>query len=387
MLYNMVYKNKSIIEFYGKKGITFMRKLLCAMLILALLAVPVFALSVSAESAVDEDVIISDLIPDTVDGNFEATNCDVVINKDGSMTVTITGDAPTLKIKLAEGTLLYTGADVDVNEPAYVAVDFGAAGDVVVSHMILHYTRKDKDAVGTFADLYLQSMYSSEYAAYQKQTDGAAYDSSNYFVNGSSHYVVWDWGTYVASSDAKVFDDGMHHFVDLDIAFGTNDGTTQKSAIGSQVTFYTIAVVSDPEVELGTVTPDPITPADDDPTDPETSEGDDPETSEGDDPETSDVASEDSTDEESSTATDDESTSAPEDGEPNDTASDTTSGTTSGATSDSSNASDNTDNADGEDGEGDEGGLGTGAIVGIIVAVVVVIGGVVAGVVVAKKKK
>lgn len=341
-----------------------MRKLLCAMLVLALLAVPVLALSVSAESVVDEDIILSDLIPSAVDSNFDAVDCEAVINRDGSMTVTITGAAPILKIKLAEGTLVYTGADVNVKEPAYVAVDFGTAGSIQFTHMIIHYTRKDKDAAGTFADLYLNSMCDANYAQYRKQISDPGYTAGTALANGGNYYTVWDWGTYV-NADGKVFDNGMHKFVDMEI-------NLTGSTVGSQVTFYTIAVVDDPEVELGTVTPDPIVPGDDDPSedpseDPSDEDpSDEPSTDEStDEPEESSAveeSSEESKTEESSTATSAETSSTEN---------------TSGATSSTETTSD----------AEEEGGSSTGLIIGIIAAVVVVIGAVVAVVVVKKKKK
>ena len=340
-----------------------MRKLLCAMLVLALLAVPMLAVSVFAESAVDADVILSDLIPDAVDGNFDATDCEAVINRDGSMTITITGSAPILKIKLAEGTLVYTGAAVNVKEPAYVAVDFGTAGNIQFGHMIIHYTRKDKDAAGTFADLYLNSMCDANYAQYRKQISDPSYTAGTALVNGGNYYTVWDWGTYV-NTDGKVFDDGVHKFVDIEISLA-------GSTVGSQVTFYTIAVVSDPDVELGTVKPDPITPGGDEPSeDPSEDPSDDP----SDEPST-----EESVDEpEESSAVEESSTES----KPEESSTASSAGTSSDATSSTATSSTGTASEPAE-----EGGLGTGAIVGIIVAVVVVIGGAVAGVVIAKKKK
>ena len=339
-----------------------MRKLLCAMLVLALLAVPVIALSVSAESAVDEGVILSDLIPDKVDSNFEATDCEVVINRDGSMTVTVTGAAPVLNIKLAEGTLVYTGADVNVKEPAYVAVDFGTAGSIQFTHMIIHYTRKDKDAAGTFADLYLNSMCDANYVQYRKQISDPVYTAGTALVNGGNYYTLWDWGTYV-NADGKVFDNGMHKFVDMVI-------NLTGSTVGSQVTFYTIAVVNDAEVKLGTVKPDPITPGDDNSSDETSDESSADPSDEPSEVESSDEPEESSV-EESSTASSVEASST---------------ATSSTATSSTATSSTETSSVGTSSTVEEEGGLGTGAIVGIIAAIVVVIGAV-AGVVVYKKKK
>lgn len=351
-----------------------MRKLLCAMLVLALLAVPVLALSVSAESIVDEDIIISDLIPVSVDGNFEATDCEVKINDDGSMTITVTGAAPVLNIKLAEGTTLYTGSAVNVSEDAFVAVDFGTTGSIQFTHMILHYTRKDKADAGTFADLYLNSMCDANYVQYRKQISNPGYVAGSALSNDSNYYSVWDWGTYV-NVDGKAFEDKMHQFVDMVI-------NLTGSTVGSTVTFYTIAVVNDAEVELGTVRPDPV--VSDDPSD-------DPDPSD-DTSETSEETSETSDDESSADESSDESTPA----ESSDTSSATSSATSSTATSGdatSNTSSTGTSSATSagsssaaESSEGESGGLGTGAIVGIIAAIVVVIGAVV-GVVVFKKKK
>lgn len=332
-----------------------MRKLLCALLVLVLFAVPVL-LSVSAESAVDEDVLLSDLIPSD-DTQIAAQDCEVTFNRDGSMTVRITGAAPTLKVTLAEGATLYTGAAVDLsdtaNNPAYVAVDFGVAGNVLFDHMILHYTRKDKTAQNTVADLYLNSMFSADYVQYRKQASEAGYTAGTALVNGSNYYVVWDWGTYISGGDGKLNDDGRHHFTDIDVSF-------TGSTIGSEITFYTIAVVSDPEVELGTVAPDPIEdPSEDEPSEDEPSEDEPSE----DEPEESSAEPAESSEEAPSAAASSVATSSA-----------ATSSTAADASSVASTSS-----------EAESGGLGTGAIVGIIVAVVAVIAVVV--VVVVKKKK
>lgn len=331
-----------------------MRKLLCALLVLVLLAVPAL-LAVSAESAVDEDVLLSDLIPSD-DSNMDPTDCEVEFNRDGSMTIRITGAAPVLKITLAEGATLYTGNPVDLsdtaNNPAYVAVDFGTAGSIQFAHMILHYTRKDKTAQNTVADLYMNSMCDDNYKEYRKQISEVGYTAGTVLTNGANYYAVWDWGTYISSSDAKLNDDGRHHFTDIEI-------NLTGSTIGSEVTFYTIAVVSDPDVELGTVTPDPIEdePSEDEPSEDEPSE---------DEPEESSEASEEASSEAPSAAASSEATSS--------------------ETSAAASSTADTSSVAGTSSEAESGGLGTGAIIGIIAAVVVVIG-VVVGVVVARKKK
>lgn len=339
-----------------------MRKLLCALLVLALLAVPMLAISATAGSAVAESAILSDMLPDGT-SDITAKDCDVKINKDGTMTIKITGAAPTVSIKLANGATLLTGSSVNVKDKAYVAVDFGTAGRVQFTHMILHYTRKDKAATGNFADLYLNSMAADDnYKEHRKQASNPGYVAGADLTNGGNYHVVWDWGTYV-NKDGKVFDDGMHHFNDIEI-------NLTGSAVGSELTFYTIAVVSDPNVKLGSVKPDPIdlnaATSSDDSSDETTSDETSDESSEASEDESSEVSDETSaTSDETSETTSDASSAA------------SSTETTSEASSVASSAATSS--------EKEDGGSNLGLIIGIVAAVVVVGAG--AAVVIIRKKK
>lgn len=326
-----------------------MRKLLCAILV-ALLVVPVALVAVSAESLVDEDYILSDLMPneDTPSELFELTDCEVNFNRDGSLTVKVTGISPSLKVTLAEGSLLHVGAIVDLTDPAYFALDFGVSGTATISTLIFHYTRKDKAAQDTVADLYMESMYNSQYAQYMKQSDGKTVTSTTALTNDGS-YIVWDWGTYVSSDANKLFDDHRHQFTSIEMAFS-------GSAVGAEITFYTMAVVSDAEVEgLGDVRP-------------EAQEPEEPEESSEEPEESSEEPAESSEEPAESSATPAESSEEP--------AESSTPATTSGSTSSTGSTA------------SEEGNSNIGSIIGIIIAVVaVIVIAVVAIVVVMVKKK
>ena len=237
----------------NRKELCNMKKVLCALLACLLLALPLLALPVSAGSAAEG--MLSDLLPAGEDDLWlvSAYDCDVRLNNDGSMTFKVTGTYPSLWLDMALDDRIFLGDAIDANQPAYFALDFQTAGSIVLRNMIFHYTRKDKAAMDTVADLWLDSMYGSDYASYRVQSDGMPYDPAAAIPNGTVRYVVWDWGGYLRDGSNKLFDDGMHHFTYMEMDL-------TGSAIGSELTFYTMGVVSDPNVELGQHTPEPVEP-------------------------------------------------------------------------------------------------------------------------------
>lgn len=326
-----------------------MKKILCVLLVAVLFVIPVIGLAASA-STVAEKYILSDMMPteDTA-AQLAVEGAEVTYNKDGSVTFTLTAATATIKYTMVEGTIVHAGNAIDLSDGVgFAVVDF-ATLDGVVPNPIFHYTRKDKDAAGTFADLYYASMIDNNYAEYRK-----AYVTDE---QGGT-YAVWDWGTYVTSNpDKNLFDNKIHSFVDFEM--------TLTGLIGGEITFYTLAITNTDNVEdldLGGIRPEPEESSDEPSSEPESSD----ETS-------SETSAATSSEEESSTATSSEETSS--------TNTSSTTSTNSGATSTTSNTNSTTSTAN------DDGGLSTGAIVGIIVAVVAVVVIVVVVVVISKKKK
>ena len=212
-----------------------MKKFISAILVLMLVFTSLFVISTSAAEA---DDIVHSLLPaaNDVNGKVTTNNCDITYNDDGSVTFTVTGAGASVNVVYAEGATVWAGDAFNAKEGAYFVVDYGSADGATLGQSTqAHYTRKDKDAAGTVADLWLTSMEGSDYAQYQKaKGDG---------------YVIWDIGTYISSSDSKVFEDGMHRFTSLELYV---DGS-----VGSSVTVYRFYVGTADAVEgIGTVRPE-----------------------------------------------------------------------------------------------------------------------------------
>jgi hypothetical protein len=212
-----------------------MKKFISAILVLMLVFTSLFVISTSAAEA---DDIVHSLLPaaDDTNGKVTLNNCEYTCNADGSVTFTVTGAGASVNVVYAEGATVWAGDAFNAKEGAYFVVDYGSADGATLGQSTqAHYTRKDKDAAGTVADLWLTSMESSDYAQYQKaKGDG---------------YVIWDIGTYISSSDSKVFEDGMHRFTSLELYI--------EGAVGSSVTVYRFYVGTADAVEgIGSVRPE-----------------------------------------------------------------------------------------------------------------------------------
>ncbi len=196
------------------------------------------SLFVISTSAAEADDIVHSLLPAADDSNGKVTtnNCEYTCNADGSVTFTVTGAGASVNVVYAEGATVWAGDAFNAKEGAYFVVDYGSADGATLGQSTqAHYTRKDKEAAGTVADLWLTSMEGADYAQYQKaKGDG---------------YVIWDIGTYISSSDSKVFDDGMHRFTSLELYI--------EGSVGSSVTVYRFYVGTADAVEgIGTVRPE-----------------------------------------------------------------------------------------------------------------------------------
>ncbi len=327
-----------------------MKKILCALLFLAMLMVPVMGLVGTA--LVDDDAVIMNLLPDknTDAAHLKVEGCEVSYGPNGEVIFTLTAEKATITYTMMENGVLYAGSNVDLNNDAFCAVDYGTAGEVKIHDLIFHYTRKDKKAENKVADLYLASMVDKKkYGEYQAKFEEQ---------KGLGTYVVWDWGKYVkADADKKLFDDKIHNFTTTEL---TLDGKP-----GGQITFYTAAITNTSDLPgLGDDRPEPISVAES--SDLSGSEEDPSAAASEESSAAVSEASSDVSEESSETSSKDTSSKA------------TSSATTSSKAPVSSSAATSSESAD-------EGGLPVGAIVGIVCAVVAVIAVVV--VVVLKKKK
>lgn len=224
-----------------------MKKLISVTLVLMMVFTSVFVISTSAAEA---DDIVHSLLPAADDSNGKVTvnNCEYTCNADGSVTFTVTGAGASVNIVYVEGATVWAGDAFNAKEGAYFVVDYGSADGATLGQSTqAHYTRKDKEANGTVADLWLTSMEGADYAQYQKaKGDG---------------YVIWDIGTYISSSDSKVFDDGMHRFTSLELYI--------EGPVGSSVTVYRFYVGTADAVEgIGSVRPEAKEPEESDESEP-----------------------------------------------------------------------------------------------------------------------
>ncbi|GEM_PF-1344530 len=226
-------------------------RLLSLALVVCIVASLCVCFGVTAETA--EDYLLADLrfSEDNTRGQLQLTGA-VIYDEDivtGAVTIELTSASATVDMIFAEnffaeggsGTV-HAGEAINVNDTAkhpYFAYDYASADGVVVGNCIAHYTRKDKAANSSVADLWLSSMTGNDYTQYQK-------------VVGDG-YGVWDWGAYLASKGTSgVFDDGMHRFTDVTCPL--------VGTVGSRITFYTFGVyyTCDNEIlQLGTERPEP----------------------------------------------------------------------------------------------------------------------------------
>lgn len=211
-----------------------MKKLVSVLLALLLAVTGVFALTASAA---EEDTIIHSLLPSnkSEDGVLTSSGCTIAYNDDGSVTITLTATAASVTMTYIDGSIIYADHPFNVNEGAYFVYDYASAdGAELGGTCIAYYTRKDKEAAGTYAELWLVSMESSDYAQYSKAS--------------GEGFGIWDLGSYISSSDAKKFDDGLHRFVS--VTFPIN------GPVGSSLTLYRYYIGTADSVEgLGSVRP------------------------------------------------------------------------------------------------------------------------------------
>ena len=241
------------------------------------MVLPAVLATASADSFVDEEDIIVDLMPTKQldkDGHVNAANCELTYERDGSVKITITGANPLLTVTWIEGTTVYQGGAIDLNENAYFCIDYGVTGSAALGDQtIFYYTRKDKAAINDLAQLWYVSMaVSADYVSYRTQ----------HHVDETGAYVVWDWGKYINDDAAKkLFDDKQHRFMRMEMPM--------SGAVGDTITLYSLCVVNNPDTNgLGDVrpAPDEPTPGSDEPSkEPDPVSEDEPEPVSEDEPE------------------------------------------------------------------------------------------------------
>ena len=328
-----------------------MKRIFSALLAVLLLATAILGVTASAEAALDPDVVISDLTPcKDMEKDFVLTGCTVSFDRDGFATFTLTAPTATVHIDYADvaNNIVYYGHEIMPADGAYFVIDYGTLDNVSLQDTFWHYTRKDKEAAGTVADLYLKSM--------NDDPSYASYSSRNDKENGGVS--VWDWGTYVASSDAKLFTDKGHYFTSMEL--------TMVGTVGAEVTFYTIAVTNTNELEeLGEIRPEPKEP--EEPSEEPVESSEEPATESSEEPatESSEEPATESSEEPAAESSEEPAATSSE--EPAAASSEAPASESSSAPAD------------------DDSGLPIGAIIGIIAAALAVIAGVV--VLVLKKKK
>ncbi|MBP5155465.1 MAG: hypothetical protein J6252_02665, partial [Clostridia bacterium] len=219
-----------------------MKKLISLMIIAAMLVTAALTLSVSAE----ESNLLMDLRPQADHGEDiqKATGCELEFEDDGTVVITLTEATATIELTFVSGGTILYGEEINLGDSqAIVCADYASADGVVFDETVqAHYTRKDKEAAGTVADLWLTSMRDNQdYAKYRviPLNSGSSSDAT----------FGWDWGTYVSSSDSKLFDNKCHRFTSISyILHGT---------AGSKMYIYKFGVYDGTEVELGATRPEP----------------------------------------------------------------------------------------------------------------------------------
>ena len=212
-----------------------MKKLVSLMIIAAMLITAALTLSVSAEEA----NLLVDMRPraDHTADIQAVSGCEIEYEDDGTAVITLTSFSATVDLTfVSSGAVLY-GEEIDVSRGAYVVVDYASADGVVFDGNVqAHYTRKDKEASGTVADLYLTSMEGADYTKYQA-------------AKGKG-YVVWDWGTYVSSDAKKVFDNKLHRFTSMHFVL--------QGAVGKKMYIYKFGIYDGTDIPgLGATRPEP----------------------------------------------------------------------------------------------------------------------------------
>lgn len=199
-----------------------------ALLLSCLMCVACFALCASA----GEYDMPASLLPNP-DGEMVAEGCDVVVNDNGSVTVTLTAASAKIVMTYKDGTTIYEEPYSEIANYPYIAYWYDTESVTVESHA--HYGRKDKGDAG--ADLYLDGMRKSP----------AYYEIGN----ADTHYGAWNIYNYLKNgkgSDYVTGDYEVLKFFDIEYTF--------SGSVGDTVTFYYYGTMDEIPDGFGTEIPD-----------------------------------------------------------------------------------------------------------------------------------
>ena len=199
-------------------------KKIMALLLSCLLCAACFAVFASAE-----EYGAASLLPNP-DGEMTAEGCEVKVNNNGSVTVTLTAASATIKMTYKDGTTVYEEPYSEIADYPYVA--YWYVSDSATVQTLAHYDRKDKTA-----DLYLDGMRKSP----------------SYFELGdaTTTYGVWNLYDYLSKgkgADYVTGDYAVLRFFDITYTFTGN--------VGDEVTFYYYGTMDEIPEGFGTEIPD-----------------------------------------------------------------------------------------------------------------------------------
>ena len=201
-------------------------KKIIALLLSCLLCAACFAVFASAE-----EYGVASLLPNP-DGEMTAEGCEVKINGNGSVTVTLTAATASIKMTYKDGTTVYEEPYSEIADYPYIA--YWYVSDSATVQTLAHYDRKDKTA-----DLYLDGMR----------------NNPSYFEAGDATTTYGAWNIYDYLSKGKgadfvVGDYAVLRFFDITYTITGN--------VGDEVTFYYYGTMDEIPEGFGTDIPDDI---------------------------------------------------------------------------------------------------------------------------------
>ena len=203
-------------------------KKIIALLLSCLLCATCFAVFASAE-----EYGAASLLPNP-DGEMTAEGCEVKVNSNGSVTVTLTAATASIKMIYKDGTTVYEEPYSEIADYPYIA--YWYVSDSATVQALAHYDRKDKTA-----DLYLAGMRANP----------------NYYKVGdaNTNYGAWNIYEYLSKGKGADFVTGDYavlRFFDIEYTFSGN--------VGDEVTFYYYGTIDEIPEGFGTDVPsdDPV---------------------------------------------------------------------------------------------------------------------------------
>ncbi|MEG1743505.1 MAG: hypothetical protein RR246_04995, partial [Clostridia bacterium] len=132
-------------------------KKLISIILASLLVCVCFSVVISAAETYTDPI---SLLPETKGpGKMTATGCTVVENKNGSVTITLTAAAGTVKMAYKEGATILDEKYTKIDTNQRIAYYYAKTKGISSFEAQAHYCRSDKGDVG--ADLFLSAMHST----------------------------------------------------------------------------------------------------------------------------------------------------------------------------------------------------------------------------------